>query len=225
MDFNPAHLEAYVITLKLAFLTSFLTLLLAVPFCFWLRLCGLSKLRYSEFFIYLPLVLPPTVLGFLFLSFFSGSSVIGQLLSSYEISMVFSFFGILVASCLYALPFVIPVIASRFASIEQSLFDASKIYGHSNFRTLFSVVVPISWPSLLRAFLLCFVHTMGEFGVILLIGGSIPGKTKTISIEIFDNLQMLKFSEAKFLVLVSMVIAIFFIGLAIFVSEKQKSVH
>ena len=144
-----------------------------------------------------PLVLPPTVLGFYILQIFGISGVIGKFFDSLGIRLVFNFWGLLIGSIVYSLPFSVSPIAAGFRAIPKSLIEASYTLGKSKFYTLLKIIIPNSKYSILSALILVFSHTMGEFGVVLMVGGDIPDKTRTASIAIFDYVQELNYKDAN----------------------------
>ncbi len=191
---NP---EAIVTTLKLAFTTSLILMLISLPLSYWL---AFSKWRWKflvEAVVALPLVLPPTVLGFYILVGMGPQSPFGRW---YETiagrGLPFTFEGLVVASVLYSLPFAVQPITAAFGSIDRKLIEASWMLGVSNLETFLRVIVPQSWGGLITGFVLSFAHTIGEFGVVLMVGANIPGVTRTVSIDIYDQVQALNYSSA-----------------------------
>jgi molybdate transport system permease protein len=159
----------------------------------------------------LPLVLPPTVLGFYILVAIGSRSPIGHLWKDITGSQLpFSFQGLLIASVLYSLPFAIQPFASSFASVDRKLLEAAWTLGASRIKTLFTIIIPLSLPGVVTGVILSFAHTLGEFGVVLLVGGNIPGVTRTISIDIYDNVQALNYGDAgrtsMFLLIISFIV-------------------
>ncbi|WP_420399914.1 molybdate ABC transporter permease subunit [Flagellimonas sp.] len=191
--------EPLILTFKLALVTTVVLLLVSIPLSYWL---AYSKARIKpivQTLVSMPLVLPPTVLGFYFLIAFSPNTIFGGWLNeAFGIQLVFSFPGLVVASLLYSLPFMVHPIQSGFSGIPDSLREASYLMGKSKFRTLLNVLLPNIKPSLLTGIVLSFAHTVGEFGVVLMIGGNIPGKTKVSSIAIYDEVEALNYANANF---------------------------
>lgn len=190
--------EPLILTLKLALITTLLLLLVSIPLAYWL---AYSKTRIKpiiEALVSMPLVLPPTVLGFYLLVAFSPSNAFGHWLDEWlGLRLVFSFEGLVVASVLYSLPFMVHPIQSGFTHLPDSLKDASYVLGKSKTTTLFKVLLPNIKPSLLTGIVLAFAHTIGEFGVVLMIGGNMPGKTKVASIAIYDEVESLNYGAAN----------------------------
>ena len=181
---------ALVTTLKLATATSVILLFLALPLSYWI---AFSKWRWKflvEAVVALPLVLPPTVLGFYVLLALGPRSPLGRF------ELAFTFAGLVVGSVLYSLPFAVQPIAAAFGSVDRKYIEASWMLGVSNVETFFRVIVPQSWAGIMTGLVLSFAHTVGEFGVVLMVGGDIPGVTRTLSIDIYDQVQALNYSSA-----------------------------
>ena len=181
---------ALVTTLKLATATSVILLFLALPLSYWI---AFSKWRWKflvEAVVALPLVLPPTVLGFYVLLALGPRSPLGRF------ELAFTFAGLVVGSVLYSLPFAVQPIAAAFGSVDRKYIEASWMLGVSNLETFFRVIVPQSWAGIMTGLVLSFAHTIGEFGVVLMVGGDIPGVTRTLSIDIYDQVQALNYSSA-----------------------------
>lgn len=181
---------AFALSLKLAFWTTGLLLPLAVAvgrFLAWRRFRGKA---WVEAVIALPLVLPPTVLGFYLLAGFGGASLLGQI---YEAAigrpLAFTFEGLLFASILFNLPFAIQPIERAFETVPREIREAAWMSGMSRWRTFALIECPLAWPGIVSAFVLTFAHTLGEFGVVLMVGGNIPGETRTVAIAIYDRVQ------------------------------------
>ncbi|WP_298486789.1 molybdate ABC transporter permease subunit [uncultured Maribacter sp.] len=195
--------EPLLLTFKLALVTTILLLLVAIPLAYWLAFSKSKIKPIIETLVSMPLVLPPTVLGFYFLIVFSPNNSFGNWLNSVlGIKLVFSFTGLVIASIIYSLPFMVHPIQSGFNSISSNLKDAAYVMGKSKFRTLTKVLLPNIKPALLTGIVLSFAHTVGEFGVVLMIGGNIPGSTKVASIAIYDEVEALNYSAANFYSLV-----------------------
>lgn len=199
--------EPLILTFKLALVTTLALLIVSIPLSYWL---AYSKARIKpivQTLVSMPLVLPPTVLGFYFLIAFSPNNLFGGWLNeTLGIQLVFSFPGLVVASLLYSLPFMVHPIQSGFSGISNSLREASYLIGKSKLQTLVKVLLPNIKPSLLTGIVLSFAHTVGEFGVVLMIGGNIPGKTKVASIAIYDEVEALNYASANFYSLILFII-------------------
>lgn len=192
IDWNPILLS-----IKLALLTVIILLALSIPLAFWLS-TKKSKLKsVIEAIISLPLVLPPTVLGFYLLISFSPNSSIGSFFSNtLGLNLAFSFTGLVIGSVIYSLPFMLQPILTGFNSLPKSLTEAAYVLGKSKRTTLLKVLLPNSKQSILTGIVLAFAHTIGEFGVVLMIGGNIPNQTKVISIAIYDEVESLNYANA-----------------------------
>ncbi len=190
--------EPLILTFKLATITTALLLLIAIPLAYKLAY-STSKLKpFIEALVSMPIVLPPTVIGFYLLVVFSPSSTFGNWLNqSVGLRLIFSFEGLVIASIIYSLPFMVHPIQSGFSNISTSLSEASYVLGKSKIRTLFYVLLPNIKTSILTGIVLSFAHTIGEFGVVLMIGGNIPGKTKVASIAIYDEVESLNYATAN----------------------------
>jgi len=176
----------------------------------WHRFFGRNLLQAV---MMLPLLLPPTVLGFYLLSSMGNRSLIGQTYENlFGTSLVFSFEGILIASLIFNIPFAIQPMQRAFEAIPQSIREAAWSCGLSNWATFWKVELPLAWPGILASFILTFAHTLGEFGVVLMVGGNIQGETRTIAISIYDRVQA--FDNASAATMSALLLAISFIAIA-----------
>jgi molybdate transport system permease protein len=193
IDWQPLWLS-----LRLAGITTLLLLLIAIPLSYWL---AHSRQRWKiavEALVGLPMVLPPTVLGFYLLLAFSPSHAFGRFLDHYlDVRLVFTFPGLVVASLLYSLPFMTGPIIAGFRNLPPNLRAASRTLGKSDRTTLIRILLPNIRSSLITGAVLSFAHTIGEFGVVMMIGGSIPGQTRVASIAIYDEVQSINYSLAN----------------------------
>lgn len=186
------------LSFRLALTTTVILLLIAIPLANWLAYTRFRLRAAIEALISLPLVLPPSVLGFYLLLAFSPSNALGKFIEHYfDLRLVFSFPGLVIASLIYSLPFMVNPILSGLKGLPHSLRDASSTLGKSALTTLVKVQLPNIRPSLLTGIVLSFAHTIGEFGVVLMIGGNIPGQTKVASLAIYDEVQSLRYHEAN----------------------------
>jgi molybdate transport system permease protein len=193
MDWSPLLL-----TFKLASITTLILLFISIPLAFWLAFTKSRIKPIIETIVSMPLVLPPTVLGFYLLIFLSPSNQFGQWLDKWlGLKLIFSFEGLVLASILYSLPFMVHPIQSGLSSLPQSLVEAAYVLGKSKITTLRKVLLPNIKPSLLTGIVLAFAHTVGEFGVVLMIGGNMPGKTRVASIAIYDQVEAMNYSAAN----------------------------
>ncbi|TAJ30040.1 MAG: molybdate ABC transporter permease subunit [Nitrospirae bacterium] len=185
------------VTLKLALLTSLILVAIGLPLAYWL---SFSRWRWKflvESVVALPLVLPPTVLGFYILVAIGPHSPLGQLYTSLAgHPLPFTFEGLLLASVLYSLPFAVQPFASAFAQVDRRLIEASWTLGKSRAATFFTLIIPLSTAGVVTGAVLSFAHTLGEFGVVLMVGGNIEGITRTVSIDIYDEVQALNYTGA-----------------------------
>lgn len=212
---------AILLTVRLAAVVCVILLLIGTPIAYWL---AFSRTRFSfavEATVALPLVLPPTVLGLYILMALGADSPIGRAwLALTGRGLAFSFEALVVASVLYGLPFAVQPIAAAFARIEPSLLEASATLGASPWRTFREVILPLSKEGVLTAAVLTFAHTVGEFGVVLMVGGNVPGVTRTVSIAIYDHVQALDFAAANRTALALVVFS--FLVLAFVYARQRK---
>ncbi len=190
--------EPFILTFQLALTATILLLVLSLPLAYWLAHSKSRLKPLVESVVSLPLVLPPTVIGFYLLVAFSPSNAFGAWLDeSLGLRLVFSFEGLVVASLIYSLPFMVHPIQSGFAQLSPDLRDASYVLGKSKLETVFKVLLPNIRRSIVTGVVLAFTHTVGEFGVVLMIGGNIPGETRVASIAIFDEVEALNYGVAN----------------------------
>ena len=191
-------LPALTLTLRLAVVVSAILLALGLPVAYWLAFSRRGGKFLIEAIVSLPIVLPPTVLGFYLLVAIGPLSPFGrwyQALTGH--GLAFTFEGLVVGSVLYSLPFAVQPMAASFSSIDRKLLEASALLGASHWRTFWRIVLPLGLPGVITGFVLSFAHTLGEFGVVLMIGGNIPGATQTVSILIYDQVQSLDYAAAN----------------------------
>src|SRR5580704_13470221 len=202
---------AIFLSLKLSSLVCGFLLLIGTPIAYWVTF---SRWRWKflvESVVALPIVLPPTVLGFYILVAIGSQSPIGRGWAAWSgHGLAFTFEGLVIASCLYSLPFAVQSMTVAFSQVDHQLIEASSVLGASRMRTFIRVILPLSVNGVITAGVLSFAHTMGEFGVVLMVGGSIPGVTRTVSISIYDQVQSLNYAAAAanslFLLVVSFAI-------------------
>jgi molybdate transport system permease protein len=189
--------SAIALSLRLAACTTLVLCVLGLPLAYWL---AVSRRRWKflvESVVALPLVLPPTVLGFYILLAIGPRSPVGRAYEGLTGGLLpFSFQGLLIASVLYSLPFAVRPFAVAFAAVDRRLVEASWCLGVSRAATFVRVVAPLSWTGILTGIILSFAHTLGEFGVVLMVGGNIEGRTRTVSIAIYDDVQALDYAAA-----------------------------
>ncbi len=193
LDWAPLWL-----TLRLALCTTTFLLLLGVPFAYWLAYTRTRWKPVFETLVGMPLVLPPSVLGFYLLLAFSPQHAFGQWLEqTVHLSLVFSFAGLVLGSLIFSFPFMVQPLQAGFQNLPTSLLEASRTLGKSDTVSLFRVLLPNMKPALLTGIVLSFAHAIGEFGVVLMIGGNIPGVTRVASIAIYDEVESLHYAEAN----------------------------
>ena len=187
-----------ILSFKLAAITTVILLILSIPLAYWLSYTKSYVKPVIETLVSMPLVLPPTVLGFYLLIAFSPSNAFGQFLdNTFNLRLVFSFEGLVFASILYSLPFMVHPIQSGFNNLPYNFTEASFVMGKSRMVTLFKVLLPNIKSSILTGIVLAFAHTIGEFGVVLMIGGSLPEETRVASIAIYDEVESLNYVSAN----------------------------
>ena len=189
--------SAVALSLRLAAATTIVLLAIGLPLASWLALSKRRGRWAVDALVALPLVLPPTVLGYYVLVMLGPRSPIGRAFETLTGSpIVFSFTGLLIASVLYSLPFAVQPFAAAFASVDRTLIETAWCLGASRLRTFARVVVPLARPGIVAGAVLTFAHTVGEFGVVLMVGGNIEGETRTVSIDIYDEVQALNYAGA-----------------------------
>ena len=216
IEFEPLWL-----TLKLAFVTTFILLIVSIPLAWWLAYKKNNFKTVIEAVVSMPLVLPPSVIGFYLLLAFSPSHAFGKLLQDYfDIRLAFSFPGLVIASVIYSLPFMVHPVHSGFTSLSPNLREASYSLGKTKWQTLFHVLLPNIKSSLLSGIVLTFAHTIGEFGVVLMIGGNIPGQTKVASIAIYDEVETMNYDSANIYALILFITA-FIVLLTLYLVNRR----
>lgn len=192
IDFTP-----FLLSFKLAAITTLVLFIISLPFAWYLSQTRSKMKPFLESVTALPIVLPPSVLGFYILVALSHNSPIGAFFEdTFDIKLVFSFTGLVVASAFYSLPFMVQPLQSGFESLSKNMIEASYIAGKGRFTTLLHVALPNIKPALLTAIIVTFAHTVGEFGVVLMVGGSIPGETKVASVAIYEMVEIMDYSMA-----------------------------
>ena len=215
-------LTPLLLTFKLALITTIVLIFIGIPLAYWLAFSPRKWKWTIEPLVSMPLVLPPTVLGFYILITLGSQSWLGNFLSSvFHIQMVFSFVGLVVGSVIFSLPFMVNPLKAGFENVPQALIDASATLGKSRRETLFKVLLPHIKSSLLSGIVMAFAHTIGEFGVVLMIGGNIPGETRTASIAIFSEVEALNYQTANFYAVIMLVMS-FSILLALYWINRKS---
>jgi molybdate transport system permease protein len=200
--------QAFALTLRLAALVAGILCVLGTPIAYWIAFSRKTWKFLVEAVVALPVVLPPTVLGFYVLVALGARSPIGRWYQSLTgHTLAFTFQGLVIGSLIYSLPFAVQPFAAAFGSVDRKLLTASETLGVSKWGTFFRVIVPLSKPGLVTGLALSFAHTLGEFGVVLMIGGNIPGVTRTVSIDIYDQVQASNYAAANQTALVLLLIS------------------
>ncbi|OHB51582.1 MAG: molybdenum ABC transporter permease subunit [Planctomycetes bacterium GWF2_39_10] len=209
------------LSLKLSSVTMVLLFIVGIPLAYWL---AFSRIRWKflvESVVALPLVLPPTVLGFYVLLTVGGNSFIGQKYEAvFNKTLAFSFQGLILGSFLYSLPFAVQPFQTSFAGVDKKLLEASWSLGRSHLYTFFSVVLPLSRQGIITGCVLSFAHTLGEFGVVLMLGGNIPGITKVASIAIYDEVQSLNYGTANIYSAILLTFSFIILALVYFINRR-----
>ncbi|BBN89666.1 molybdate ABC transporter permease subunit [Azospira sp. I09] len=222
MPFGPDDWNAVLLTLKLAGTTTLLLLLFGTPIAWWLARTRSWLKGPVGAAVALPLVLPPTVLGFYLLVTLGPNGPIGQLTQSLGLGLLpFTFPGLVLASVLYSMPFVVQPLQQAFESLGERPLEAAATLRASPWDTFFSVVLPLARPGFVTATILGFAHTVGEFGVVLMIGGNIPEKTRVVSVQIYDHVEALEYTQAHWLA-GGMLVFSFLVLLALYGSKARN---
>ncbi|MFY9327147.1 MAG: molybdate ABC transporter permease subunit [Georgfuchsia sp.] len=197
---TPDDWSAIWLTIKLASVVTFLLLLIGTPFAWWLARTHSLWKRPIAAIVTLPLVLPPTVLGFYLLIALGPEGPLGRLTQSIGLGLLpFTFAGLVIASIIYSLPFAVQPIQQAFEAIGKQPLEAAATLRASPLDTFFSVALPLAKPGLITAAVMSFAHTVGEFGVVLMIGGNIPGTTRVLSVQIYDHVEALEYTQSHWL--------------------------
>jgi molybdate transport system permease protein len=214
-------MDALLLSLRLAACVSGILLLVGMPLAYWLAYWNWRGKFLLEAVVALPLVLPPTVLGFYALVALGPHGPLGKISQAlFHRGLAFTFSGLILASVLYSFPFTVQPLIASFEGIDRRLLDASAVLGASRWRTLARVILPLSLPGIVTAVVLTFAHTLGEFGVVLMVGGNLPGITRTVSIDIYDRVQSMEYSEANRMALVLLVISFTVLSVVYGVNRK-----
>ncbi len=189
--------EPFLLSFKLAAITTVILFVLSIPLSWYLSQTRSRVKPFIEALTALPIVLPPSVLGFYILVALSHNSPLGQLFEDiFDTKLVFNFTGLVIASCFYSLPFMVQPLQSGFESIDKNMLEASYIAGKNKIETIIKVALPNIKPALMTAIIVTFAHTVGEFGVVLMVGGSIPGETKVASVAIYEFVEIMDYKAA-----------------------------
>ena len=215
--------EPFVLSFKLASLTALILFCIALPLAWYLSQTKSRAKPFIEAFTALPIVLPPSVLGFYLLWALSYNSPVGAFFEdTFGVKLVFSFTGLVVASCFYSLPFMVQPLQNGFESLNKSMLEASYIAGKSQLTTLFKVALPNMKPALITALIITFAHTVGEFGVVLMVGGSIPDETKVASVAIYEMVEIMDYESAHIYSAILLVIS-FAVLLSVYLFNARQT--
>lgn len=221
--FENLELTPFVISFKLAFITTLILLIVSLPLAWYLSQTKSKIKPVLEAITALPIVLPPSVIGFYILWALSINSPLGNFFEEvFGVRLVFNFTSLVIASCFYTLPFMVQPLQSGFESINKNILEASYLCGKSKFETIIKVAIPNIKPALLTAIIISFAHTIGEFGVVLMVGGSIPDETKVASIAIYEFVEILDYRSAHIYSFIMLALSFLtLLGVYIF-NRKQK---
>ena len=222
----PIDWQTFRLTLQLAFTVSLILLALGVPIAYWIAFSHRRWKFLVEAVVALPIVLPPTVLGFYVLVALGPRSPLGRWwISLTGHTLAFTFTGLVLGSILYSLPFAVQPFAASFSSVDRKLMAASATHGASPLRTFLRIIAPLSAPGLITGVALSFAHTMGEFGVVLMVGGNIPGITRTVSVDIYDRVQSSDYAGANQTALVLLLVCFALLALVYGLNRRAAVVY
>ncbi|MBU67391.1 MAG: molybdate ABC transporter permease subunit [Cupriavidus sp.] len=213
--------QALTLSLELAAVTLIVLLPAGLWLGRWLAYTAFRGKAWIEALVVLPLVLPPTVLGYYLLVSLGGASLLGRWVAeTFDIRLTFNFLGLVLASIVFNVPFLVQPVQRAFEAIPRQLGEAAAVSGLGAWQTFWRIELPLAWPGVLSAMVLTFVHTLGEFGVVLMIGGSIPGETKTIAIAIYDRVQAFDLTSANRMALLLLLLSLGAVGASLFASAR-----
>ena len=214
-------MDALLLSFKLAACVSAILMIVGMPVAYWLAYSNWRGKFLLESVVALPLVLPPTVLGFYALIAMGPRGPLGKLwIALFGHGMAFTFAGLVFASVLYSFPFAVQPLMVSFEGVDRKLLHASAVLGAGSLRTFWRVILPLSFPGVVTALVLSFAHTLGEFGVVLMVGGNLAGVTRTVSIDIYDHVQSLEYGAANRMAVVLMTISFGVLGLVYAVNRR-----
>ena len=220
---SQLEFEPFILSFKLAGITTLILFFISLPLAWYLSQTKSKSKPFLEALTALPIVLPPSVLGFYILVALSQNSPLGEFFDDvFGIKLVFNFTGLVIASCFYSLPFMVQPLQGGFESINKNMLEASYIAGKSKLETIFKVALPNMKPAVITAIIITFAHTVGEFGVVLMVGGSIPGETKVASVAIYEMVEIMDYSSAHIYSAIMVVIS-FLVLLSVYVFNSRQS--
>lgn len=221
---DASFVQTLWLTLKLAASTTIILIITGLPFAYWLTFTKVRIKPLAEAFVSMPMVLPPSVIGYYMLLVYSPRNWFGEWLGqTFNIRLAFTFEGVLIASVIFNLPFMIQPLHSGLRSLPDSLREASYTLGKSKIVTLFWVLLPNIKPSVITAVALTFAHSIGEFGIVLMVGGNMPGETRVASIAIYDEVQSLNFEAANRYALILFLVSLVLLTTIYSVNKKYDS--
>ena len=213
----------FILSFKLATITTIILFIISLPIAWYLSQTKSKIKPILEAITALPIVLPPSVLGFYILVGLSQNSPIGSFLKdSFDIELIFNFSGLVVASCIYSMPFMVQPLQSGFESLNKNMLEASYIAGKSQIVTIFRVALPNIKPALLTATIITFAHTVGEFGVVLMVGGNIPNETKVASVAIYEMVETMDYSSAHIYSAIMVIISFIVLLLVYLFNNRER---
>lgn len=217
MNIYPLYLSIYI-----SFITTFFLLLISIPLAWWFIKTNSFLKKIIEVFVTLPLVLPPTILGFYLLLVFNSEGFFGKIwFYIFGSNLMFSISGLIVGSIIYSLPFAVQPIKISFKKINNDIIYQALLLQKSFFFIFFKIILPLSKNGILNSIVLTFVHTLGEFGVVLMIGGNIPGKTQVISIAIYESVEMLNYNLTHKLSLIVLILSFIIIFILYNINKNE----
>jgi len=221
---DPQFAETLWLTLKLAVLTTVILILIGLPFAYWLAYTKVRIKPLIEALVSMPMVLPPSVIGYYMLVIYSPRNWFGHSLYRFlDVRLAFSFEGVLIASVIFSLPFMIQPLHNGLRALPESLREASYTLGKSKLITFFRVLLPNIKPSVITAVALTFAHSIGEFGIVLMVGGNMPGETRVASIAIYDEVKALNFEAANQYALILFLTSLILLTIIYSINKKYDS--
>ena len=218
MTFTP-----FILSFKLASLTTLILFSISLPLAWWLSQTRSKIKPFLEALTALPIVLPPSVLGFYILVTLAPDSPVGSFIEHlFGVKLVFTFAGLVVASCFYSLPFMVQPLQNGFESLNKHMLEASYLAGKSKLTTMRKVALPNIKPALITAIIITFAHTVGEFGVVLMVGGSIPGETKVASVAIYEMVEIMEYQTAHIYSAIMVALSLVVLLTVYIVNHKNK---